>query len=214
MKVDMHVHSKYSKDALTKPETIIKTAEKTGVDALALTDHDTIAGWEKTKKAAEDSSIELITGQEVKLKDGSELLCVFLNKEIKSKEFHGVIDEVRDQDGLVIVPHPYGRLRKTFKHKKEVSEVDGIEIFNPRCYFNFMNKQALTLAMEFDKPGTAGSDAHTPLEIGRAYVKTKATDLEEFREKLLQGETRVKGRRTSPLFSVFNQIAKITPIEW
>jgi len=62
--VDLHIHSTQSDGLLTPKELIIYAKEK-GLSAVALTDHDTIAGIEEAWKMAKELDIELIPGVEI-----------------------------------------------------------------------------------------------------------------------------------------------------
>lgn len=42
MRLDTHIHSKYSRDSLSDPEWILKVAKRRGLDAISITDHDTM----------------------------------------------------------------------------------------------------------------------------------------------------------------------------
>ena len=52
--IDMHVHSTFS-DGTCTPEELVQIAQEKNLKAFVLTDHDTVAGVEKTIKAAEGS---------------------------------------------------------------------------------------------------------------------------------------------------------------
>ena len=46
MKVDFHIHTKYSYDSLMEPDKIIRNAVKRGLDGIVICDHNTIrGGW-------------------------------------------------------------------------------------------------------------------------------------------------------------------------
>ena len=61
--IDLHVHSTYS-DGTLNPQELIRLAAETGVEALALCDHNTVAGLPEFLAAAEGSGIEAIPGVE------------------------------------------------------------------------------------------------------------------------------------------------------
>jgi len=64
--VDFHTHSNIS-DGELSPELLIKEAMKQGLNAIALTDHDTIKGLESAKKAAAIEKIHFIPGIEINI---------------------------------------------------------------------------------------------------------------------------------------------------
>ena len=206
--IDLHVHSKYSGDSLLTPEKIIKTAIKRGLDGVAITDHNTIRGGLEAKKYNKD--LIIIVGAEI-ASDRGEIIGLFLNEEIKTKEFWSVVDEIKDQDGIIVVPHPFDTMRKkVIKMDKSMYRAfDCIEAFNSRCVFSKCNEKALGFAKEYDKTITAGSDAHFGFEIGHAYTIFNG----EIRKSLMNGKTKVEGHKTNPIVHgltlIYKQMCKI-----
>ena len=64
MRIDLHTHSVAS-DGTQPPAEVIASAAKTGLDVVALTDHDTTAGWDEAAAAAEHHGIALVRGIEI-----------------------------------------------------------------------------------------------------------------------------------------------------
>ena len=64
IKVDLHSHSTIS-DGLMTPSVLVRHAASQGVQVLALTDHDDVAGIDEARRAAADCGITLITGTEI-----------------------------------------------------------------------------------------------------------------------------------------------------
>ncbi len=67
-KVDLHLHSRYS-DGSDTPTELIQKAKDIGLEAIALTDHDTIEGWEEWNDAGKANGIKTISGIELSLED-------------------------------------------------------------------------------------------------------------------------------------------------
>lgn len=63
-KADLHIHTTAS-DGRMSPEAVLRNAKETGVDTIAITDHDTIRGYQKAKPLAVDYGIDLISGIEI-----------------------------------------------------------------------------------------------------------------------------------------------------
>jgi len=112
--IDLHVHSRYSLDCFTPVDKIIKIAKKIHLDGVAITDHNTIMGGVQANKIL-DSELIIIVGSEVTLDNGLEIIGLFLNDNIKSKTFFEVYDEIKDQDGIMILPHPFRKSKNNFK---------------------------------------------------------------------------------------------------
>lgn len=171
MKVDLHIHSCYSRDSKMKLREILKTARAKGLDAVAITDHNSAEGGIRAKKLASEFGVDVIVGEEV-LTDRGEVLCLFLNQEIESREFFEVVEIAKEQDALCIASHPFDpfRLNRLRGLDELYKYLHGIEVFNARCLLPSSNERALRFALNKGMVMTAGSDAHTYGEIGRAGV--------------------------------------------
>ncbi|MHA7191708.1 PHP domain-containing protein [Arthrobacter sp. MDT2-16] len=64
MRIDLHTHSNVS-DGTEDPDVLIASAAAAGLDAVALTDHDSTAGWDRARAAAEGLGISFVPGMEV-----------------------------------------------------------------------------------------------------------------------------------------------------
>ncbi len=64
MNIDLHTHSHRS-DGTDTPTELIENAKAAGLDVVALTDHDTTAGWDEAQQAADRIGIRLVKGLEV-----------------------------------------------------------------------------------------------------------------------------------------------------
>lgn len=64
-RVDLHVHSAYSSDGQYPPAELVRLAEEKGLAALALTDHDEVAGLAEFMAAGAASAVETIPGVEL-----------------------------------------------------------------------------------------------------------------------------------------------------
>lgn len=158
MKFDLHTHSKYSpKCGYMEPKLIVKLARKKGLDGIAVTDHDTIKGALKTREYA-DKDLRVIIGSEVMTSRG-EIIGLFLSEEILSTDLIGVIEEIHDQNGVAIVPHPFDTLRRSalWPTEKDVGYLDGVEGFNARNVYQKSNIDAIEFGKEHKLAITAGS---------------------------------------------------------
>lgn len=159
---DIHVHSVYSKDSLLYPKKLLQTSLLKGMNAIAVTDHDTIQGGLKTKSIKQDSLL-VVVGSEIKT-DHGDLIGLFLNEEIKSRTFFEAAEEIKDQGGIVVLPHPYRR--KIFPDLEMLKKVDVFEGVNGRTSKE-LNQKAQSLAISLSKPVIGGSDAHFSFELGK-----------------------------------------------
>jgi len=195
MKYDLHIHSKYSSDGVLDPEKIVKIAIESGLNGIAITDHNTIKGGIKAKKY-ETEDFKVIVGSEIMTERG-EITGLFLSEEIKSKDVQDVISEIKDQKGIVIIPHPFDELRHSaFRPTEEdINFIDCIEGFNSRCVLQKYNDRAVEFGTKHNLTIVGGSDAHFLNEIGEGGIITEAEDI---REAIMKNDVKVFGKR-SPL---------------
>lgn len=178
VRIDLHIHSKFSGDSSMEPGDILKTARHRGLEGVAVTDHGTIRGGVAASKINKDPSFTVITGAEIRT-DKGEVIGYFLNEEIKSRVFIDVVEEMRGQDALISLPHPFDafRLNKIKDAQEAVEHIDSVEVFNSRCILDSSNNKALEFSQDNSLSVTAGSDAHVPDEIGSAGVILNGSDI-------------------------------------
>ena len=63
-RIDPHTHSAYS-DGTDTPAQLLAIAAQAGLDAIALTDHDTTTGWDEAAAAVASTGVSLIRGAEM-----------------------------------------------------------------------------------------------------------------------------------------------------
>lgn len=208
MKYDLHIHSKYSSDGVLEPAKIIKIAIKRGLDGIAITDHNAIKGGLKAKKYAEED-FKVIVGSEISTERG-EILGLFLEEEIKSKDVLGVVSEIKEQNGIIVIPHPFDELRRSAFHpaEEDAKFIDCVEGFNSRCVFQKYNKKAEEFAMNHNLTITAGSDAHFAPEIGNAFILAESSGEEELRRKIQKKEITFEGKLSNPLYQGLTKVLK------
>jgi 3',5'-nucleoside bisphosphate phosphatase len=68
VKADLHTHSARS-DGLLQPADLVREAQQAGLDCIALTDHDSLAGLEEATSAALELGVRLIAGVELSVRD-------------------------------------------------------------------------------------------------------------------------------------------------
>jgi hypothetical protein len=203
MRYDLHIHSKYSPDSRLEVEDIIKTAASVGLDGIAITDHSTIKGGYLAKKL-KVPDLDVISGCEFKTDQG-EVIGLFLTEELgrSGRQAEEVIDEIKDQGGLVIAPHPFDRFRSGIDPVKFSDRLDAIEALNARCVLRRFNQAAEVFAKDRGMALLGGSDAHTASEIGRAWTFFDGDDL---RGAIGRCETEACGERSC----VFNHVVSFS----
>ena len=172
MRYDLHMHTHYSRCSNLKPDVLLKLAKKHKLDGIAVTDHHEIKGALQVKKLNKDRNFEVIIGEEVSTNYG-DVLVYYLNERIDKADFYDVAEEVRRQNALITIAHPF-RTTLVNDHKfklpldKVKNKIDAIECFNARMIFPWDNKKAYDIAEKLKMAKTAGSDSHFFFEIGTA----------------------------------------------
>ena len=198
---DLHMHTSWSHDCSTDPAELVDHAEAEGLGAIAVTDHNVFGGALETVDCADGRDLIVIPGEEVKTDGQGEVIGLFLQKEIpRGLSFADTVAAIREQDGIVYVPHPFDRLhaipdpRTLHRH---LADIDVLEVYNARLLFEAYNDEALRFARKYDLTMGAGSDAHVLQGVGTGGVRMRAfRDPEEF---LLSLRTAEVLRRPKPL---------------
>lgn len=172
-RVDLHMHTNASRDSATEPAALVSRARQVGLQRVAITDHNTIAGALAAQKLAPDL---VIVGEEIRTASGGELIAYYVREEVpRGLPVAEVIRRLREQGAVISVSHPVDRFRKHSAfgeaRVREILEwVDALEVFNARCLLDVDNRRAADLAAAHGLARTAGSDAHTLGEIGAGYL--------------------------------------------
>jgi predicted metal-dependent phosphoesterase TrpH/glycosyltransferase involved in cell wall biosynthesis len=189
---DLHLHTEHSHDCSMPVAEVLDRAEAQGLGAIAVTDHNVFAGAQEALDLARDRALTVIPGEEVKTERG-EVIGLFLEEEIpRGMTMAETIVAIRDQGGLVYLPHPFDRMhtipdpRTLHTH---LAEIDVFEVFNARLLRETFNDEALRFARKYNLLMGAGSDAHVIQGIGTGLVRMRAFETpEEFLLSLRSAE--------------------------
>src|SRR5581483_4025036 len=128
------------------------------LEAVAVTDHNTIEFALKSKQQLGDA---LIVGEEISTTDG-DIIGLYLKEKVASGlSARQAASAIREQGGLVYVPHPFERTRKRLNKKtldQITNQIDIGEVFNGRALG--WSKKAVRWAVRHGKAAAASSDAH------------------------------------------------------
>lgn len=184
-KADLHIHSNHSDGRPTILEILDYVEERTDLDVIAITDHDTISGALEAVELMKKKKyrFEIIIGEEITSKEGH-ILGLFLKEPIKPNlEAHTVLRKIKEQGGLAIAAHPFQhyRLRNpdmatmdgvgALTLIKNNKMLNGIEIVNATPTLGEENLRAsiLNKTLLF-RSETGSSDAHIVEAIGKGYT--------------------------------------------
>ncbi|MFB6186104.1 MAG: CehA/McbA family metallohydrolase [Halobacteriaceae archaeon] len=171
LRVDLQTHTCHSNSCgWMTPETLVNSAESANLDAIAVTDHNTMEGVQEAERTASDDLL-VIPGEEVDTTKG-QIIGLFLSESIDpGMTPSDVLNAIHDQGGVAFAPHPFDEMRAGLERIDEyVAELDAIESVNSRCLRNAYNRRAKEFAQRNDVPCIGGSDAHFSLEVGTAYT--------------------------------------------
>lgn len=198
MILDLHCHTEYSFDSRAPLDRVLRAARRRGLDALAITDHDTIDG---ALEARSRGVLPVIVGEEVST-DAGDIIGLFLKERVAPGPALQAIAHIRDQGGIVILPHPFSKTQGV--EERVARQLHGCETFNSR-YARIEEvrdgrgeERIEQFAQEYKLGRVASSDAHVPRDVGRGRTQVDASTLDEAREALREGRTVIHGRRPAP----------------
>ncbi len=214
IRVDMHCHTRLSKDSLNDPVRLVQVAAERGLDALCVTDHNGLANALALARTP-GLPVRVIPSEEVKTTEGEIIgyfLCELVPRGLTPED---TARRIREQGGLVCVPHPFDSMRTASRLRTdalvrlvEAGLVDIIEVFNARSVNPDDNRAAMQFARRYGLAESAGSDAHTLVEVGRAYVSVPPFDTaQEFLDALRAGT--IHGTLSSRLIHLGSALARL-----
>ncbi len=212
LKADLHIHTRYSMDCQTPLDKIIKRCQELGINCIAIADHGTAEGGLAMQKIA---PFKVIVAEEILTTEG-EIMGMFLKKTIPSGITpQEAIKRIREQDGIVNIPHPFETIRGSALKDKIIDqiaeEIDLMEVLNSRSPFSTNSNKARSFASKHGIPGGAGSDAHTVNEIGNAYIEIPDfNNKDDFLKAVAQGK--ICGKRSGLFVHFFSSWAKVKGI--
>jgi hypothetical protein len=213
LRVELHCHTIYSHDGHIKFEGLLTAAERWQLDVICITDHDTIEGAREFQRRAiaQQTSFQIVIGEERTLRDGSHVIGLFLKEQVSSDTFEDAVREIREQGGLCTLPHPFRRRDGTLREsERALTGVFGFEIFNPKCSSQENGKARTLCGSRLVALG--GSDAHYESDLGQCVnLMPYCSDVRSSLDQLLQGHVPYRvlgiqqrngdqGRRYAPFY--------------
>jgi len=191
LKIDLHVHTCYSYDALTTLEEVVTYSKKRGLDGVAITDHDTLLG---ALKLLRKSKFLAIPGIEITAL-GGHVLALNITKSIPPKlDLSETVHRIHEAGGIAVAAHPTLVYKSALS--QQITSYDATEVINSAAIpFSFSTYMSRKLAARLNLPQTAGSDSHYAPEIGAAYTIIEADpDVDEIIQAIKGGATLPLGR--------------------
>lgn len=207
IKFAFHVHSSFSSDSWSRPKDIVSYCHKRGIKAIAICDHNEIAGAIETQKTAAGDPYVIIC-EEIRTQSG-EIIGMFLSERIApGLAVEQTIKEIKKQGGLVCLPHPGETFRKESISREKIEEiidqVDIIEVYNSRTLLSEDNKWALQLASQKNKLQIVGSDAHFLKDISKTINRLDLfEDIKDFVVAMKLNDISLAKKEKTGLFPQF-----------
>lgn len=200
--VELHAHSAASHDGRDPVDLLLQQAAAVGLDAIAITDHDTMVGSEEAVRLAGQFDLTVIPAVEVTCAAGH-VIALGVTEPVPSQLSYGeTLDRIRSGGGIAVLPHPFQHSRHGVAPnvtRDDLAAADAIEIYNSRLLTGHANRKAEAFARSRGMPMTAGSDAHISEMVGQAitFVDAEPSDgVPGLLEAIAGGHTVVEGRRT------------------
>ena len=201
LRADLHVHTTYSGDFST-PLQVLRVAARRRLDAVAITDHDTIEGALEAAFLAQSDPLlpQVIIGEEVSSAEGH-ILGLFLQERVPpGLSAADTVASIHRQGGLAVAAHPFwsaspNSLGEAPLDSRRGVGFDGIEVANGAPVLSMMraNRQAKRYQPASGMAATGGSDAHHALSVGWSHTRFEGGNVSDLR-LALAGRTTTPGR--------------------
>lgn len=173
--IDLHTHSEASHDGGITLNQYERTLNDNVLDCIAITDHNRI---DFALRAREILGEKIIVGEEIMTSEG-EVIGLFLNAKVEPHQpIQMTVNAIKEQGGIVYIPHPFETVRKGL-HPKTIEQiqqgVDIIEVCNGRAFAQNKSQQAVVWSRINNIPGAASSDAHGVRGLGKTYTAIAET---------------------------------------
>jgi hypothetical protein len=203
VKTVFHLHTDYSPDSNVSPESVIDDALRAGVHCVTITDHNTLAGARRVAYIARDCDLKVVVGEEISTADGH-LIGLFLCEPVEpGLPLRRTAELIREQGGLVVVPHPFNRIFDCGLRGKVydiLDLIDIVEVHNAQNALPFPNMLAGRFAARHGYPALVGADTHLRGHLAPSYQWMPAFDgPRQFVESLAQASL-VRGRHSVRYF--------------
>ena len=193
MLVDMHIHeSTCSSDSKMVLREIVETARERGLDAVCITDHDSMGLKEFAEAYSEETGFPIFVGVEYYSLWGD--ITAFGIDRLPEQRISGqeFVDQVNEAGGFCIACHPFRNNNRGFEeHLWDIRGLHGVEVLNGSTDME-ANKKALEICRARGMQAVGASDAHWTGQLGKyaTMLPGSPRNLEEFVTALHKGGLR------------------------
>ena len=178
-------------------------AKKSGLNAIAVTDHNTVEG---ALKIAHETDFLVIPGTEVSSLNGH-IVALNVGERIpRDLSPDETVELIHKAGGIAIACHPFAWLKGSVG-KYVTAKFDAVEAINASAFpFNRASKKACELAERLKLPKVAGTDAHYGPIVGLAYTIIDAEPtLESVIDAIVKGKCEPRGKSIPLPLRIQNQ---------
>lgn len=203
LKMDSHIHSRYSSDSHSSIDDIIKTAKSRNIDVIAISDHNTVDGTSEVLAKTRNTDILAIPSIEISSTHGH--IIGFGCEENVPRDLspEDTIERIHDLGGLAIIPHPYCFYRHGLfcKTEPEKLKIDAIETKNARFVIGYCNRKAKKLSQKQNIPSLGASDAHYWKFVGDCFsLIDSEKDIDSILKAIKKNKVEAHGKGTSNIY--------------
>ena len=187
MKIDFHVHTNRSIDAVHSPRLMVKGAQRAGLDAIVITDHNRLFSKSEAQRLTKEFATLVIPGIEGgNIAVQKHWIALGVDREITNGRIDSILSSIRHEGGLSIAPHPHARLGYAEYASLGFDAVESINGSEPDSNRQVNNTGRI--------PEIAGSDAHALPMLGFTWTEVDAdATVESILESVRKGRCRPGG---------------------
>ena len=187
MLVDMHLHEKiFSLDSFITVEQIVEVAKLRGLDAICITDHDSMGFRDLVEEYSRRLQFPIFVGVEYFSLWGDITAWGIDSFPDHRDEAQPFLDHVNAQGGFCVSCHPFRNNNRGFEDKLRLARgLHGVEVLNGSTTME-ANRTALRYARELGLKTIGASDAHTVEQIAKyvTWLPERVETLSDFVQQL------------------------------
>jgi predicted metal-dependent phosphoesterase TrpH len=210
---DLHIHSIHSYDGTASVPAILRRAKELGLNVIAITDHDEIAGALKAMELASTYGIQVIPGIEITTADGDLLAYNITEKVPPHLPVEETILRVGALGGFCIAAHPMASgmgmnslsalsILKIVRNPKLARFFIGIETYNATAIDRLSNQSARLMAKGLPVAKVGNSDAHILSAIGLGATEFTGSSAADLINAIKNRKTRIRKQKEWTAFRI------------
>lgn len=193
MLLDLHNHTRYSPDSRVSPKDLVAAARRSGLNGLAITDHNAVGGVREAQEAA-GAGFLVLPGVEVSTASGHVLAYGVREAVPRDLSVAETVDRIVALGGVAVAAHPFRFWSGLGGEALGEARFPAYETSNART-LRRGNVRARERARAAHVGETGGSDSHFLDEVARAVteVDSGVTTPDDVIQLVGQGATRSRG---------------------